>query len=47
MAFVMSTQLAKARKKYKDAPFRVIKTFIPPLELRWNVAATMQNDPDF
>ena len=47
MAFVMSTQLAKARKKYKDAPFRVIKTFIPPLELRWNVAATMQNDPEF
>jgi len=47
MAFVMSTQLAKARKKYKDAPFRVIKTFIPPLELRWNVAATIKNDPEF
>ena len=47
MAFVMSTQLAKARKKYKDAPFRVIETFIPPLELRWNVAATIKNDPEF
>jgi len=47
MAFVMSTSLAKARRKYKDAPFRVIKSFNPPLELRWNVAATIQNDKEF
>ena len=47
MAFVMSTSLAKARRKYKDAPFRVITSFNPPLELRWNVAATIQNDKEF
>ena len=42
MAFVMSTQLAKARLKYKDAPFRVIRSFNPPAELRWNVAAVIR-----
>ncbi len=47
MAFVMSTSLAKARKKYKDAPFRVIKSYIPPLELRWNVAGTIEDDKEF
>jgi len=47
MAFVMSTSLAKARRKYKDAPFRVITSFNPPLELRWNVAATIPNDTEF
>ena len=43
MAFVMSTQLAKARLKYKDAPFRVIRSFTPPLELSWNVAGVIRN----
>ena len=42
MAFVMSTQLAKARLKYKDAPFRVIRSFVPPLELSWNVAGVIR-----
>ena len=42
MAFVMSTQLAKARLKYKDAPFRVIRSFEPPAELRWNVAGVIR-----
>ena len=43
MAFVMSTQLAKARLKYKDAPFRVIRSFTPPLELSWNVAGVIRD----
>ncbi len=47
MAFVMSTSLAKARKKYKDAAFRVISSYIPPLELRWNVAGTIKDDKEF
>jgi ABC-type amino acid transport substrate-binding protein len=42
MALVMSTQLAKARLKYKDAPFRVIRSFTPPLELSWNVAGVIR-----
>lgn len=47
IAFVMSTQLAKARLKYKKAPFRVIRSFIPPTELRWNVAAVIrENDKE-
>ncbi len=46
MAFVMSTQLAKARLKYKDAPFRVIRSFKPPAELRWNVAAVIRGGDD-
>ena len=44
IAFVMSTQLAKARLKYKKAPFRVIRSFIPPTELRWNVAAVIRGN---
>ena len=48
IAFVMSTQVAKARKKYKNAPFRVIETFEPPLELRWNVAGVVpKEDKEF
>ena len=43
MAFVISTQLAKARLKYKDAPFRVIRSFTPPLELSWNVAGVIRD----
>ena len=44
----MSTQVAKARKKYKDAPFRVIKSFEPPLELRWNVSGVLpKSDKEF
>ena len=43
MALVMSTQLAKARLKYKDAPFRVIRSFTPPLELSWNVAGVIRD----
>ena len=43
MAFVMSTQIAKARLKYKDSPFRVIRSFEPPLELRWNVAGVIRD----
>ena len=46
MALVMSTQLAKARLKYKDAPFRVIRSFKPPAELRWNVAAVIRGGDD-
>ena len=29
--------------EYKDAPFRVIKTFEPPAELRWNVAGVIRS----
>ena len=47
IAFVMSTQVAKARRKYKDAPFRVIKSFEPPVDLRWNVAGVLPNDKEF
>ena len=43
MAFVMSTQIAKARLKYKDSPFRVIRSFEPPIELRWNVAGVIRD----
>jgi len=43
LAFVMSTLVAKARLKYKDAPFRVIRTFEPPAELRWNVAGVIRS----
>ena len=46
MALVMSTQLAKARLKYKDAPFRVIRSFTPPLELSWNVAGVIRGGDD-
>ena len=42
ISFVMSTQLAKARLKYKDAPFRVIRSFTPPVELSWNVAGVIR-----
>jgi ABC-type amino acid transport substrate-binding protein len=48
IALVMSTQLAKARLKYKDAPFRVIRSFTPPLELSWNVAGVIRDgDSEF
>ena len=47
IAFIMSTQVAKARRKYKDAPFRVIKSFEPPVDLRWNVAGVLPNDKEF
>ncbi len=48
IAFVMSTQLAKAKRKYKDAPFRVIKSFEPPVDLRWNVAGVLpKGDKEF
>ena len=42
ISFVMSTQLAKARLKYKNAPFRVIRSFTPPTELSWNVAGVIR-----
>ena len=47
IAFVMSTQVAKARRKYKDAPFRVISSFEPPTELRWNIAGVLPKDKEF
>ena len=47
IAFIMSTQVAKAKRKYKDAPFRVIKSFEPPVDLRWNVAGVLPNDKEF